>query len=499
MFAMTVLTQSQANEAVWAPYVRTADLETNTVYPLLIKQSSLGSSMRYQQVYNSSLFHSLGNNIYLNDVIFLLEAENTQTLIGWSVPQLQVNLSTTQKSAGTLSPVFSENVGPDDQVVFGPEAQSFFAISSHGYIDLPQGRSFRYNPSQGNLLLDIRILDGTGPFDWNLPSLEAFDSSTDEVSRAWSSSVASTTADGVDTLGLTTLFEFSPDFFIRVPVTNTLETGTYLPLLIKQSYSYLNLSNVLLSTHYQQVYSAALFSNLDPSLVYLTSLTFFLNSPYTNRSFYWAITNLQIRLSTTTNSVGGLSQIFAQNVGVDEVLVFNGTNQFLGNPPEGPLPIYLTRPFKYNPARGNLLLDIRLSEPAGFDFTDRYDHYLAACASPTGQVSRVWSTNLTSISADRGDSTGLVTVFQFNSVPSLEANFFPVAFDGETNIIEVSWPSQPSIFQLQQSAEVGSNASWHGVTNQILGSVQGGGWFIWVPAKSAGTRANFRLIWPEGK
>ena len=79
--------------------------------------------------------------------------------------------------------------------------------------------------------------------------------------------------------------------------------------------------------------------------------------------------NLRIYASTTTRSVAGLSMTFADNLGADNTLVFNGTlNWTTGNLP-GPgntrqfdIVFPCTTPFLYDPAAGNLLLDTQLSD-----------------------------------------------------------------------------------------------------------------------------------------
>jgi hypothetical protein len=78
------------------------------------------------------------------------------------------------------------------------------------------------------------------------------------------------------------------------------------------------------------------------------------------------VSNIQINLSTTARVPEGLSSTFADNVGVDDKVVFNGslsvTSVFSG-PASGPkvfdIILPLTPPFVYNPTAGNLLVDIR--------------------------------------------------------------------------------------------------------------------------------------------
>ena len=121
--------------------------------------------------------------------------------------------------------------------------------------------------------------------------------------------------------------------------------------------------------HAQQVYGAQHFPAGIALLI--TELRFRPDRQYGN-AFNTIITNIQVRLSTTAknpdglSTTDGLSATFANNIGADEVVVFSGalsmSSQFIG-PPTGPknfdMVIPLTTPFIYNPAGGNLLLDVR--------------------------------------------------------------------------------------------------------------------------------------------
>ena len=113
----------------------------------------------------------------------------------------------------------------------------------------------------------------------------------------------------------------------------------------------------------QQVYGAQHFP---PGIALIITELRFRPDYQHGKAFSTTITNIQVRLSTTAKNPDGLSSTFASNVGADEVVVFSGalsmSSQFIG-PPTGPknfdMVIPLTTPFLYNPAGGNLLLDIR--------------------------------------------------------------------------------------------------------------------------------------------
>src|SRR5207302_4277861 len=86
--------------------------------------------------------------------------------------------------------------------------------------EFPLTNAFWYNPSAGNLLLDVRIYGGdpTHPAAYGL---DAQDVMGDSVSRIWSRSADASTATNVETLGVVTEFQFDP-----VPsLTNSLTTN----------------------------------------------------------------------------------------------------------------------------------------------------------------------------------------------------------------------------------------------------------------------------------
>jgi hypothetical protein len=165
--------------------------------------------VRYQQVYAASEFSAISpSGTYINGILFRPDGGQGHTF-GVTVRDIEVHLSTTQRSPDGLSPVFAENIGLDDMIV---RSGSFY-IQSHGsiggtifdtYIFLPT--PFYYNPSAGNLLLDIHYRSGE--------PTTAFDATQivgDSVSSVWSRSPNSPTATIVWTSGLITEFAFIPE------------------------------------------------------------------------------------------------------------------------------------------------------------------------------------------------------------------------------------------------------------------------------------------------
>lgn len=181
---------------------------TGNLFPLFSS-----SPIRYQQVYDASQFAHLRNGGGLiNRIAFRGHASIPFT---GTVPQLQVNLSTTTKTPDGLSSTFANNVGADDAQVFSGAFQT--AVTSTGdptnfEVVVNLTTPFFYDPNKGNLLLDVRNSQGgaTVPLD---QELDGTVTSGDSVSRVYNfGDVNATNAgqsgglDEKDTYGLITRF-----------------------------------------------------------------------------------------------------------------------------------------------------------------------------------------------------------------------------------------------------------------------------------------------------
>jgi len=90
---------------------------------------------------------------------------------------------------------------------------------------------------------------------------------------------------------------------------------------------------------------------------------------------------LRVYASTTSRSVAGLSTTFAENLGTNNTLVFDGTVNVTtrnlpgpGNTRQFDMVFPLTTPFLYDPAAGNLVLDLQFEAsgpPLTFDTVSR--------------------------------------------------------------------------------------------------------------------------------
>jgi hypothetical protein len=172
--------------------------------------------MRYQQVYNRSLFTNLDQSLIYVTSLGFYTAPGTMPVCPWTVASMQVNLSTTQAAADGLNTNFAANLGNDDTIVFGPRSHDFrggFPNGPNPELVLFE-RPFRYNPGSGNLLVDVRIIQGADPpqAPCSSPPLWAYNSATDECSRVWADDVNATSADprSADTIALETTLQFNP-------------------------------------------------------------------------------------------------------------------------------------------------------------------------------------------------------------------------------------------------------------------------------------------------
>jgi hypothetical protein len=168
----------------------------------------------------------------------------------------------------------------------------------------------------------------------------------------------------------------------------------------------------------QQVFSAADFAALPPGQNLLSSIGIRVDSslslPRTT-----SYSSFLIRFSTTSKSSPNLSFNFAENIGLDETIVYQGPLTISTSPTNSGIPggsaqfdfynIDLQTPFSYDPAKGNLLFDFefyRQGPDPGFDFL--------LSASPASQM----VTNFAGNSIAGFNWGGVVVDFTFVPEPS---------------------------------------------------------------------------------
>jgi hypothetical protein len=181
----------------------------------------------------------------------------------------------------------------------------------------------------------------------------------------------------------------------------------------------------LSSERYQQVYSATEFATINPTGGMISQILFRPDAGSFGAAFSSTLPSIRIDLSTTSASPDGLSMTFAANVGLDDTIVFGGPGGAAltlssadtgpaGGPKDLDIIINLSTPFFYNPALGNLLLDVR---NFGGGTTTSFD----AVSVPSDGTSRVFTFTAGNVNSETGvsDSAGLVTGFTVNAVNSV--------------------------------------------------------------------------------
>ncbi|HWY75251.1 MAG TPA: hypothetical protein VN281_06520, partial [Verrucomicrobiae bacterium] len=235
----------------------------------------------------------------------------------------------------------------------------------------------------------------------------------------------------------------------------------------------------LASARYEQVYDAGQFASI-PGGRYITQILFrpdtgIHGSPFSSTPLF-----VYIVLSTTPMPVDGLNATFGNNIGPDAQTVYFGTlplSSGFSGPANGPkafdIVVNLTEPFFYNPAHGNLLMDV-------WNYTSGSTTYFDAVLG--GPTSRAYS--LTGVGASTGltDGLGLVTRFTVTS-PRL-------SYSSKPGSLILSWPTVLAGWQLQSAPS--PTGLWTAYTNSI--QIQGASNIAVIPTTS--THQFFRLHYP---
>jgi hypothetical protein len=161
---------------------------------------------------------------------------------------------------------------------------------------------------------------------------------------------------------------------------------------------------------WQQVYAASQF----PTAITIGTIRFRPDNTVAS-AFTRNLSSVQLSLSTTSAAPDALSTTFANNLGADNTVVYSGALTLSSNFVAGPgntmafdITINLQTPFSYNPANGNLLMNLFNNSPENNDINVFFD------AETTGgdSVSRLFS-NEGDPTATVGtqDTSGMVTQF----------------------------------------------------------------------------------------
>jgi hypothetical protein len=242
---------------------------------------------------------------------------------------------------------------------------------------------------------------------------------------------------------------------------------------------------------YQQVYDASQFS-LAAGGGWIYMLTFRLDSEKNKSGFSAVVTNVEIRLSITQKQPDGLSSVFSENIGCNETVVLSNSLAMasgfapFGQPQAWWIRVPLSTLYWYDPAAGNLLMDVWLRE--GVDDRTVPVVLFDAQDTPGDSVSRVWAFSVEDAISGFADSVGLVTLFTIAPVPSLRAYLSDLGTS--TNHIVLRWPTQPNNYILQRTASL-SESAWEslpclGGSNLVFQEYR-------IPVASSGTIGFYRL------
>jgi hypothetical protein len=312
---------------------------------------TLGRSQRIQEAYAARLFPP--QPIVITELRLRPDA-GLGAAFSTTISNFEVRLSTTTRNPDGLNSVFAENTGTDERLCFsgplvvssqftgptgGPEA--FDAV-------VPLQAPFFYDPAAGHLLVDIKNYTGSGAVP-----VDAEGVATDGASRVVGLDVNAPSGSrdtGADVLQIV----YQP------AVTNP--PALVVPAGLAEREGNGASGTLDVSHRLQEAYAASLFP---PEPILITELRFRPDASL-GRAFTAMVSHVEFRLSTTLRPADGLSSTFANNIGPDEGLVFAGalevSSKFSG-PAGGPkgfdIVLPLATPFRYDPAAGNLLLDMK--------------------------------------------------------------------------------------------------------------------------------------------
>ena len=204
-----VLTSAvRAGEVVVPSALESVEGEFNNGFPFnisLFAQYGI-NSIRYQQVFSHEEFS--GSPVEITEIRFRPDIQ-FGTAFDATLSNVQINLSTTASPANALSTVFAENVGSDDTIVHSGSLHLSSSATGAGPRDfdiiISLQTPFTYDPSQGNLLLDVRNFDGPSSATTQLDATNQFPDST---GRSFLAGDVNGTSGYADSYGLVTKFVY---------------------------------------------------------------------------------------------------------------------------------------------------------------------------------------------------------------------------------------------------------------------------------------------------
>lgn len=220
-------TQGQTATLVAPNALANAEGSSSNGFPFTGANSSSGSAgVHYQQVFAASQFAALTSANFITAISFRPEAGQTAKTFGYI--RFSLTISTTSAQPDALSTNFADNVGADKVTVYnGPITLSTsVAGPSKGPqafdIMIPLQTGFLYQPSRGNLLLDLTL---SLPTDNGVGiRLDSNDTSGDSISRVVAVSGIDDLSSGIgraSSIGVPALFTYT----VPEPSTYTICLG----------------------------------------------------------------------------------------------------------------------------------------------------------------------------------------------------------------------------------------------------------------------------------
>jgi len=240
------------------------------------------------------------------------------------------------------------------------------------------------------------------------------------------------------------------------------------------------------SVRYQQVYEASQFAALGPGGEFVVSITIRIDSDV-GEGFAAVLRDVQVNLSVTQKPADGLSTTFAENVGLNDTVVFPRGQLEFGwgfSPFERPQGFGGFIPdvwYFYRPSAGNLLLDIRV-----FTYSNSFRATFFDASSVAGDaISCVASTNVTSAVGQRF-TQGLVTQFHTFPTPALSLTW-------TNGSLRFTWVDYPRGYRLETRDCLDCASAWQpvaerGTTNEYVREVL-------LPLETGAPAHFYRLCW----
>ena len=203
--------QSTASQLVVPNALETTPANQANASPFLA-----AGGQRYQQVYDASQFSSFGGPRVITEIAFRCSVSSCYTSpFSFTFDPVEIHLSTTAAQPDGLSTTFANNVGTDTTLVHSGALTLSGAGTSGGPgvnpfdIVIPLQTGFLYDPSAGNLLLDIK---NSHPQNIGFIFFDVEQTVGDSVSRIVSNQGQSNAATGfADTRGIVTQFTSVPE------------------------------------------------------------------------------------------------------------------------------------------------------------------------------------------------------------------------------------------------------------------------------------------------